>query len=85
MTTTGKKHLCNVFLNEILVIIIRKYMYANFHSISANPNPLLQNTHGEHSTRQTSRQVDEATRTEQQILEDVLLVDFVKRRKIRRK
>ena len=57
----------------------------HFHIIAANPNPLPQNPCGEQSTRKTSQQVDEAPGTEQQIPEDVLLVDFVKRRKFRKK
>ena len=48
-------------------------------------NPLPQNPRGELSTRQTSRQVDETPRIERQVLEDELLVDFVKKQKIRKK
>ena len=56
----------------------------HFHIIAANLNPLSQNPRGEQSTRDTSKQVDEALGTEQIIPEDVLLVDFVKRRKLER-
>ena len=57
----------------------------HFHIIATNPNPLLQNSRGEQSARQTSLQDDEAPGTERQIIEDALLVDFVKRRKNRNK
>ena len=57
----------------------------HFHFIAENPNNLMQNTHVKQSTRKTSCQVDEAPRPKLQILEDALLVDFVKRRKIRKK
>ena len=57
----------------------------HFHIIESNLNPLLQNPCRENSTRHTSRQVDEAPRTKQQIPDNVFLVDFVKRRKITKK
>ena len=57
----------------------------HFHIIATNPNPLPQNLHGKQSTRKTSHQVDEALGTKRKIPEDALRVDFVKRRKIRKK
>ena len=45
----------------------------------------MQDPRGEQSTREASEQVDEAPGTERQIPKDALLVDFVKRRKIRKK
>ena len=57
----------------------------HFHIIAANPNPLPQNPRGEQSVRKISQQVDEASGTKWQIPEDALLVDFVKRRKNRKK
>ena len=54
----------------------------HFHIIAANTNPLPQDPHGEQSTSETLEQFDEALRTKQQIPEDVLLVDFLKSRKI---
>ena len=73
--TPGKKHLCNVFLNEILVIIYKKKLMQHFHIIAAIPSPLLQVQPGEKSTRET----------DQQILEDALLAHYVKRRKVKKK
>ena len=57
----------------------------HFHIIVAIMNPFPQNPQGDKSTRETSQQVDEAPGTERRIPEDVLLVDFVKRRKIKKK
>ena len=57
----------------------------HFHIITTILNPLPQDPHGEKSTRETSEQVDEAPGTTQQIPEDVLLVHFVKRRKLKKK
>ena len=57
----------------------------HFHIIVGITKPLPQNSYGKQSTRETSQQVDEAPGTKWQIPENVLLVDFVKRRKIRKK
>ena len=56
-----------------------------FHHIAAIPSPLPQDPRGEQSNRETSRQVDEALASEQQILEYVLLAHFVKKRKVKKK
>ena len=56
----------------------------HFHIILANTNPFPQNPHREHSTRNTSCQVDKAPRIGRQIPKGALLVDFVKRREIRK-
>ena len=72
-------------LNELLVIINKNKLMQHFHIIATILIPLPQDPRGEQSTRETSRQVDEALGTKQQILEYALLSHFVKRRKVKRK
>ena len=57
----------------------------HFHIIAAILSPFLQDPRGEQSTRETSGQVDEAPGIGGQIPEDVPLIQFVKRRKVKRK
>ena len=64
-----KKHLCNVFLNELLVIIKTKKINEHFRIIAAILSPLPQDQSREKYTRET----------EQQIPEDALLAHYVKR------
>ena len=52
-----------------------------FHILVANPNLLPQNPRHQHATRKTTQQVDETSRTERQVLEYELLVNFRKEKK----
>ena len=73
----GKKNLCNdVFLNELLVFLkTQQKLMKQFDNIAAISNSLPQVQPCEQSTR----------KTDEQILEDVLLIKYVKRRKVKRK
>ena len=70
-----KKHLCNVFLNDLLVFIkIKNKLMKHFDNIAEihRPSPQVQ------PCEQSSRE------TEDQIPEDALLTNYLKRRKVKR-